>query len=199
MKRCGRVWMMLALPWLVGCAVLGPPKSEPVAVMLGKMPDLVPARAVRPATLLVDMPETSPGYDTTGMAYTEKPYQLAYFRDNRWVETPGRMIQPLLAQTLQRTGLFRAVFSSPASGSATYVLRTDVLELLQDYTAHPPVLRLRLRLQLFDTAGRVVAGRAVTETETMADAGAYAGAVAANDAVAKALREAADFVVGAIR
>jgi cholesterol transport system auxiliary component len=128
-----------------------------------------------------------------------KPYQLAYFRDNQWAGTPAEMIQPLLVRTLQQTGYFRAILSPPESETAGYSLRTEILELTQDYSASPPVLRFRLRVQLFDASGRPIAGRDIVEQETMREARAYAGVVAANDAVANALQEAALFVTRSVR
>jgi cholesterol transport system auxiliary component len=174
-------------------------KSEPVTAILDKVPELIPARAVSPATLLVRFPETSAAYDTTRMAYSMRPYQLAYFRDNQWAETPAEMIQPLLVRTLRQTDFFRAILSQPGSGPPDYTLRTEILELIQDHTAIPPTLRLRLRLQLFDASGQPIAGHDIVEQERMRDAVPYAGVVAANDAMAKALRETAQFVISSAR
>jgi cholesterol transport system auxiliary component len=199
MKRSGLACTVLAAQWLAGCSLLLPPKSEPVTAILDKMPDHVPAEAAHPATLLVRQPETSAAFDTTRMAYSVKAYQLAYFRDNQWAETPAQMIQPLLVRTLQQTGFFRAILSPPESETPRYTLRTEILELVQDHTANPPVLRLRLRLQLFQASGRPIAGREIVEQEAMADAVPYAGVVAANDAVAKALRATAQFVTSVAR
>jgi cholesterol transport system auxiliary component len=199
MRRFCFVCAAVVVPWLVGCSSLFPPKTEPMTAILDKLPDRVPTTAARPVTLLVRLPETSAAYDTTRMAYSVKSYQLAYFRDNQWAGTPTQMIQPLLVRTLQQTGFFRAILSPPESEPASYSLRTEILELIQDYSTSPPVLRLGLRLQLFDASGRPIAGRDIVEQETMRDARAYAGVVAANDAVANALREATLFVTSAVR
>ena len=83
---------------LAGCSLLLPPRPEPVKAVLSEMPDDVPHEPGRAATLLVLLPEISPAYDTARMAYSVKLYQLAYFRDNEWAETPAQMIQPLLVQ-----------------------------------------------------------------------------------------------------
>lgn len=199
MRRYCFVCAVAAVPWLVGCSLLLPPKSEPMTAILNKVPDHVPIRAALPATLLVHLPETSAAYDTTRMAYSVKSYQLAYFRDNQWAGTPAQMIHPLLVRTLQQSGLFRAILSPPESEPASYTLRTEVLELIQDYTASPPVLRLRLRVQLFDASGRSIAGHDIVEHEAMRDALPYAGVLAANDAVANALREITRFVMNSVR
>jgi cholesterol transport system auxiliary component len=199
MRRFCVICAAVVVPWLVGCSQLLPPKTEPMTAILNKLPDRVPTMAAHAATLLVRLPEASAAYDTTRMAYSVKSYQLAYFRDNQWAETPAQMIQPLLVRTLRQTGFFRAILSLPESEPASYALRTEILELIQDYTASPPVLRLSLRLQLFDASGRPIAGRDIVEQETMRGALPYAGVVAANDAVANALREATLFVTSSVR
>jgi len=163
------------------------------------MPDDVPHEPGRAATLLVLLPENSPAYDTARMAYSVKLYELAYFRDNEWAETPAQMIQPLLVQTLQRTGFFRAILTPPETARTSYVLRAKVLELVQDHTISPPVLRIALRLDLLGGSGRPIAGRDIAVQETMREATPYAGVIAANHALAKVLRMAAQFVLTSTR
>ncbi|HEX3991698.1 MAG TPA: ABC-type transport auxiliary lipoprotein family protein, partial [Acetobacteraceae bacterium] len=199
MRRFGLACSVLAAQWLVGCSLLLPPKPEPVTAILDKMPGHVPTGVVHPDTLLVRSPETSAAFDTTRMAYSVKAYQLAYFRDNQWAETPAQMIQPLLVRTLQQTGFFRAILSPPESETPSYSLRTEILELIQDHTTNPPVVRLKLHLQLFQASGWPIASRDIVEQEAMANAVPYAGVVAANDVVAKALRTTAQFVTSVAR
>lgn len=199
MKRCSLARLTLAVALLAGCSILSPPQSEPANAILSKVPDQVPFEPGQASTLLVQRPEISPAYDTPRMVYTVKPYQLAYYRDNQWAETPAQMIQPLLVRTLQQTGFFQAILNSPDSGQASYTLRTEVAELVQDYTRSPPSARLVLHLQLFDESGQVVAEREITERQTMQAATSHAGVDAANEALAQALRQAAEFVMSAAR
>jgi cholesterol transport system auxiliary component len=183
---------------LTACSLVAPPRSEPATAILSKVPDRLPHKASHASTLLVLRPETSSAYDTTRMAYSVRSYQLAYFRDNQWAGTPAQMIQPLLTRTLEQTGFFRAILSPPASGQS-YTLRTEIMELVQDYTVSPPVLRLALRLQLLDASSQAVADREISEQEKIQDMTPYAGVNAANDALARALREAAQFVISSAR
>lgn len=187
MRRGCFICITLAAPLLAGCSLLLPPRHEPVRALLTELPGHIPHEPRHAVTLLVLLPETNPAYDTTRMAYSVRLYQLAYFRDNEWAETPAQMIQPLLVQTLQRTGLFRAILTSPESDAISYVLRTKVLELVQDYTVKPPILRVALRLHLLDASGRAIAGHELAAQEEMRAAAPYAGVIAANDAVAKLL------------
>src|SRR5262245_66563655 len=94
-----------------GCAFLSPPDAEPTTAVLSKMPTEVARRDSRPSTLLVFPPETSPVYDTTQMAYTLRPYEVAYFSRHEWGQTPSRLLQPLLDWTLEATACFSAVLT----------------------------------------------------------------------------------------
>lgn len=167
--------------------------------MLSKVPDDLPRERERSATLLILPPETSAAYDTTRMAYSVRRYEIAYFRDNEWAETPGQMIGDLLVRTLSELGTFKAVLTSPAAQPATYRLQTTILELLQDHTAGTPVLRLGLRVRLFDRTGQLIADRDIQRDQVLTAPTPYAGVVAANDATALALRDAAQFVQEAVR
>jgi cholesterol transport system auxiliary component len=200
MRRRFSLWLVAdAALLLVGCSLVSPPKPEPATAILSKMPDNVPQEAGVESTLLIVLPEVSSAYNTTQMAYSEKPYQISYYRDNEWAATPGEMIQPLLVRTLQQTGIFRPTLTPPETGHADYALHTEVIELLQDYTASTPVLRLTLRFQLLDAAGQALADREITKQVAMQDSNSYAGVNAANDALAKALGEAALFVMNSAR
>ena len=147
--------------------------------------------------MLVLRPEARPVYDTMQMAYTLRPHHVAYFGRNQWGETPAQMLQPLLVRALEQTGHFSAVLAPPHAGAYTYALRTEIVELLQDFTQEPPVLRLVLRVRLSDgPSDRTLATREIALRETMREKAPYAGVVAANEAMARALRELAVFVLG---
>jgi cholesterol transport system auxiliary component len=189
--------VMLAM---AGCTVLSPVDIETTKALITKLPpDLaprLPQLKTRAATLLVLPPETRPIYDTTQMAYTVRPYQIDYFSRNEWGATPSQMLQPLLVQTLENSHAFSAVLVPPYSGSYNYVLRTEILELTQDFTSEPAALQLTLRFQLNNgTSNRLIASKEISLREPMQQKTPHAGVVAANDAVAKALREAASFVL----
>jgi cholesterol transport system auxiliary component len=193
---CRMIVVALSVPTASSCALLSPAKIETKKQVLNKIPPALPQQETRAITLLVFPPETKPIYDTTQMAYTIRPYQVAYFSRHEWSETPSRMLQPLLVRTLQNTHYFRAVLTPPYSGRYTYSLRTEILELTQDFTSEPATLQLSLRLQLSnDAANRVIATKEISLREPMQQRTPYAGVVAANDATAKALQKVAEFVL----
>jgi cholesterol transport system auxiliary component len=200
-RLAGRVLgVVLAFSLPPGCALMSPAPVEIRKEVLNKMPPEVPQRSSRGAVLLVFPPQTRPIYDTTQMAYATQPYEIAYFSQHEWAETPAQMLQPLLVKTLQNTNFFSAVLAPPYPGRYGYALRTEVRELIADFTSEPAALQLSLRFQLSDgAAGRVVAIKEVSIREPMLKKTPYAGVVAANEATAKALLELTRFVLDKAR
>ncbi len=180
---------------LGGCTLLAPPRPEPARDVLNELPPEIPYQPRHTAALVVLPPEAGPAYDTVRIAYRQRPYQLGYFRDHEWAEPPAQMIKTLLIETLERTGAFRPILTEPVFASPTYTLRTEILELVQDYTRAPPVVKLALRFELLAPSGRPLASREITREQAMQAATPYAGVVAANHALASALAEAASFVL----
>ena len=179
-----------------GCALLSPVKIETKKNVLNKVPIDVPSEKTRPATLLVLAPETNAIYDTTQMAYTTEAYQIGYFSQNEWAETPSQMIQPLIVQTIRNTRYFSEVVSPPHFGRHTFALRTEIQELKPDFTSDPATLQLAMRFDLSrEATNKVTATKELSVQEPMREKTPYAGVVAANDALAKLLRELAKFIV----
>jgi len=191
--RVALIAAALLLP--AGCALLSPPRTEPAKAVLSALPDDVPHGRRHATSLVVLLPEATPAYDTVRMAYSQQPYQLAYFRDHEWAEPPPVMIQKLMVQTMERTGSFRSVRTAPDIDPSDFTLRSELQIVVQDFTATPPVLRLAIRVELLGRAGRSIASRAFAEQEPLRERTAYAGVVAANAALARALRAIAAFIV----
>jgi len=184
---------------VTGCALLStPPKVIVEKAVLTEVPHDLPQRANRGDTLLVFHPKTPPLYDTTQMAYSTQPHEVAYFSEREWGETPSQMFYPLVVSTLENTHAFRAVLTEPFAARYTYALRTEILELIQDFGSDSASLVLALRFQLTDYGAKtVIATREVSVREPMLERNSYAGVLAANEATAKALQQMAEFVLQA--
>ncbi|HXZ85424.1 MAG TPA: ABC-type transport auxiliary lipoprotein family protein, partial [Myxococcota bacterium] len=107
---------LAACAWsLAGCTALPPPVTENVTTYVldaQAAPAAVTAR--RDLVLVVGGVRARPGFDTPQIAYVRQAHELDYFVTARWAETPARMLGPLIAQALERSGTFRAVVQSPA-------------------------------------------------------------------------------------
>jgi cholesterol transport system auxiliary component len=189
-------WVALCAILLAACTLLSPVQIATKKEVLSNIPLDLPAEKTRSATLLVLAPETRPSYDTTQMAYTTQAYQIAYFSEHEWAETPSQMVLPLIVATLRNTHYFQEVLPVPHVGRHTFVLRTEILELQQDFTSEPAMLRLTMRFSLNrEATHQLIATKEVSLREPMRERNPSAGVVAANDATAKILRELARFVV----
>ena len=100
--------------------------------------------------LLVDTPHAAPGYDSNRMVYMRQPLTQEAFANSVWVDTPARMLAPLLVKQLQQSGLFRAVLLAPSAAKAGLRLDTTILQLQQDFLQQPSIVRFGLQLTLMD-------------------------------------------------
>jgi cholesterol transport system auxiliary component len=196
MRRRGRrtILALGAAALLAGCA-LPAPEAPATLSLIDQWPADLPRGQAGASTLLVLAPQARPAYDTTRMAYRLRPHHIAYYARNEWAETPPQMLQPLLVRTLEATGRFQAVLAPPHAGASTYRVEVELLELLQDYSAQPPLLRLVLHVQLTDASRRTLASRELALQQPLPEQTPAGGVRAANAAMAQALRDVAGFVL----
>jgi len=181
---------------LSGCTLFASADIETKKYVLSTIPGDLPIERTHTATLLVLVPDTVPAYATPRMAYTTQKYQIAYFSQNEWVETPAQMLLPLIVETFRRTHYFSAVLSPPSFSPHTFLLRTEIIELKQDFTSDPAVLRLTVRFDLKrETTSQLIAAKEFSVQEPLSERNPYAGVVAANEAVGLLLRELSRFVI----
>jgi cholesterol transport system auxiliary component len=184
---------------LAGCSSLLPEAKPLPAFFTLDVPSAQPA-ATRPApapgapTLVVSPPRAAAGLDSQNMLYTRQPHQLETFARHQWVDTPARMLAPLIVAALERSAAFGAVVRGPGAADAALRLDTEVLRLQQQFDTRPSQLRFTLRAQLVDTASRqVLAWRSLDASVPTASDDPRAGAAAANAAVQEVLAQLAQF------
>jgi cholesterol transport system auxiliary component len=189
-----------ALGWLAaalsaGCSVLAPVRVDTTAFVLDQVPADVRAGPPVAAGISVPLPDAAPLYATRRMAYSAAPHEIGHFSESEWALAPAQMIQPLWVETLRRTGHFARVGTAPP-GRADFVLRSEIIEVLQDFTQQPALFRLRVRVSLERGPQReVIAARELSQAQPLRDNTARAGVAAGNRAMEKLLRELADFAV----
>lgn len=188
----------LVLAALVGgCTALQPAQVEnPNLHVLDArvVADVGPVK--RDLVLEVSAPRAWPGFDTPQMVYVQKPHELDYYANSRWVDSPAHMLGPLLARALEGTGSFRAVVQPPNVVPADVRLVSELIRLQQDFTVRPSRVELSLRVLLLDVrAKRVLATKTFDVTETAASDDAYGGVAAANLALQRVLTQVAEFCI----
>jgi len=186
-----------------GCGSLfGPPPPaphfwtlDPLAAAAARPP--APASAGSAPVLVVALPRAAAGFDTDRIVYVREAHRLEPYADNQWIDTPPRMLGPLIAESLSRTGAFAAVLATPSPANGQWELDTQVVRL-QHEVAEGRV-RFALRATLVDKPTRTVAvAREFEATAPTRSADAAGAVAAANVAVADVLRQLTDFCVAAV-
>lgn len=209
-----RLGLLGASSLLSACALLNPPPVPPMQSFawdsettadagLQTQPQRLPVASApppssdtaRPPTagqrvILVSAPTAAPGYDSSRMVYTRDAGSLEAFTHSMWVDTPARMLEPLVARALQDSGTFRAVVAAPSSTRADLRLDCSIERLQQNYLQHPSQARLQLRVTLLDNNSREVLAWQVFDMSQAATTEDAAGAAAATRAVVQKATQA---------
>lgn len=149
-------------------------------------------------TLTVSPPRAAAGFDSQRIIYTRDTYKLDYFAHSEWIDTPARMLTPLVVAAIENSNAFRAVVPTPSAAAGDLRLDTEILRLQHNFTGSPSRVRFTLRAYVVDSATRrVLASREFDETVTAASEDAYGGVVAANRAVQIAMEKLGNFCVEA--
>ncbi|EKD71275.1 MAG: hypothetical protein ACD_46C00222G0008 [uncultured bacterium] len=181
--------------FISSCSFLSPVQTEPSAkYLLNTLPHHIPQKAKRSVTLLVLNPETRAIFNTTDMAYTKKTFQVSYYAENQWAETPSQMLLPLIVQTLQKTNHFKAIVTPPYAGQYDYALSTQITQFQQDFTVKPAMFTISIRADITRTStGRLIASKQFTYRIPINHPSPYSGVIAANIASAKLLQDLAKY------
>jgi cholesterol transport system auxiliary component len=195
----------LSLMLVCGCGAIGPALSpHPTFYSLADARDPAtpaPPRAADTApTLIIAPPHAAAGFDSQRIMYVRKANQFEYFAHNEWVDTPARMLAPMIVAAVQRSGAFRAVVQTPSPAAGELRLDTEILRLQHEFLSAPSQARFTLRAYLVESATRrVIAARDFDAAVPAASEDPYGGVVAANRAVQAVLENLAAFCAEAAR
>ena len=193
------VLALLPLPLaLAGCgaSLLPKPPAAPARLTLDDQGAAAAARAPAASApvLVVAVARAAPGFDSTRMVYLRRAQEFEAFAFHEWVDSPARMLAPLMVRSLQGSGAFSAVLLAPSAAVGGWRLETELIRLQHDFIARPSSVRLTLPAVLVDTSTRqVIAWREFDETVPAAADDPVAGAVAAQQATRRVLAALAAF------
>jgi len=150
--------------------------------------------------VLVGVPEPAPGFESSRMAYIQIPHEVNYFAISQWVETPARMLRPLLVRRLEQSGIWRSVIPMPTSIRGDYRLDLTHVVLVQEFLQQPSHVRLEWRVQLVNLNDRQVIGtRSFVREEKALTEDAYGGVLAAQQAVKSLLNDLMEWLAGCLQ
>ena len=159
-----------------------------------------PRAAVTAPTLIVSPPHAAAGFDSQRIMYVRQADQLEYFAHNEWIDTPARMLAPLIVAAVESSGAFRAVVQTPSPAAGEMRLDTEILRLQHEFLSAPSRVRFTLRAYLVESVTRrVIASREFDAAVPAASEDPYGGVVAANRAVQAVLENLSAFCAEAAR
>lgn len=151
-------------------------------------------------SLLIGVPQPAPGFESSRMAYVQVPHELNYFATSQWVESPARMLTPLLIQSVEKSGMWQSVIPMPTSIRGDYRLDLTQVVLVQDFLQQPGRMLLAGRGQLVSIRNRQVIGTRTFEREEDAvSEDAYGGVLAAQRATKSFLNDLNEWLVGCLQ
>jgi cholesterol transport system auxiliary component len=185
-----------------GCGALRPPGAaqpgfyslDTAGIEARSAPRLPATVSAGAPTLIVNPPHAASGYDSRRIIYVREAHKLEYFAHNEWVDTPARMVAPLIVAAVETGGAFRAVVLTPSGATGDLRLDTEITRLQHDFASQPSRVRFTLRAYIVDNrTRRILASREFDESAAAASEAPYGGVVAANRAVQAVLAQLADF------
>jgi len=156
-----------------------------------------PAANAAPAsapTLIINPPQAAAGFDSSRIIYVRQDHKIEYFALSEWVDSPARMLAPLMLAAIERSGAFRAVVLTPSAAIGGLRLDSEILRLQQDFSSTPGSVRLTLRAYIMDnTTRRVLGAREFDASVVVGSEDPYGGVIAANRAAQVVLDQLAGF------
>lgn len=208
-RRSSRCFAAVLLTSIGGCGALRSTQPESPSVYALDRVQIESTVATRPPaaapllpapTLIVSPPSAASGFDSRRIVYQREPHRVEYFAHSEWVDTPARMLAPLIVVALERTAAFNAVALTPSSATGDLRLDTDIVRLEHDFAAQPSRVRFTLRAYVVDVAsGAILASRELEASVAAASEDPYGGVAAANGAVGAVLEQLAGFCAEAAR
>ncbi len=188
---------MLACVTLSACSMLAPIKEPEKNQFFFDVSSIQVKQSQRSdKTILVSKPFSAPGYGSYRMPYIEKPFEISYYTRNRWVDTPAKMLQPLIVQALQDTHYFRAVTAAPFVGQVDNRIDTNLIYLRQNLTKQPSTIELAIQMQIVNIKNqKVIASRLFQTEEVVLMNNPYSSVLAINQAMERFLHAMTKFVL----
>jgi cholesterol transport system auxiliary component len=187
------IMMLIMAMVLASCSLLSPVSVvAPNKYVINVVPQAVSGLShhKRAGVLLVAVPDIRPIYNTTRIAYTRTPFQVEYFAQSEWAETPSQMLQSLIVKTLEKTGRYQAVVTPPFAAHYDYVLMTQIERFHQRLSPGTPTFEVVVSAQLIHAStNQVVASKVLSASVTHTYSTPYSTVLAANQATADILKQ----------
>lgn len=188
-------------PVLAGCGSVlpKPPPSPDLYTLTAPPPPSAPAAKRLNVQILVALPQSTAALDSERIALSQSPTSFEYYAGAAWTDHAPGMLQALLAETLERSGLFAAVARSAVGLRADDILVSDLRHFEAEYRTGPPQARIEIDLKLVKSPEGSIIAEKDFEASVPAASNTVPDVVAAFDAAShQVLIQAAPWIASVL-
>jgi cholesterol transport system auxiliary component len=125
-----------------------------------------------PIQLLVDVPLTPAGLDTSKIALTRSAVSIDYFADSEWTERAPLLVQTALLESFENSRAINAIDRESVGLRADFFLKPEIrhFEAVYDSPNEPPIVWVAINVRLVDPSERDIVAQASFERRERASA-----------------------------
>lgn len=133
--------------------------------------------------LAVEQPYAAAAIDTARIALMSSPIQIEYYARSNWTDRAPDMVQGLIVESFENTGLIASVGRQSSGLRSNFVLLAELREFQAEYMSGPiPVAHVRINAKLVRLPDRVIVANESFAAKTEATADTIFDVVTAFDA-----------------
>lgn len=137
----------------------------------------------RSLQLLIDVPLTPAGLDTSRIALTRSAVSIDYFADSEWTERAPLLVQTALLESFENSKAINAIDRESVGLRADFILRTELrhFEAVYDSPNGPPEIWVAINVRLVNPTTRDIVAQTSFERRERAAANDMPSIVTAFD------------------
>ena len=140
--------------------------------------DLMPV----PWQLVVDQPYATASINSARIALMHNPIQIEYYARANWTDRAPDMVQGLIVESFENSGLISSVGRQSAGLRSNFVLLPELREFQAEYlNGTPPIAHIRINVKLIAMPDRVIVANESFDAEAQATADTVEDVVIAFD------------------
>lgn len=107
--------------------------------------------------LVVDQPYSAAAINSARIALMHNPIQIEYYARANWTDRAPDMVQGLIVESFENSGLISSVGRQSAGLRSNFVLLPEVREFQAEYLQPgPPIAHVRINVKLIQMPDRVI-------------------------------------------
>lgn len=141
--------IFIALLLLSSCSLLSP-VNAPQQNYLISYHNTLSQKSHSNQTIYVGTIASVPWLNTTKMAYQLNSHEINYFARHQWIAPPSALLKPVIVDALQKSGQYKAVFSSFYTDNYDKRVEIKITDFQQEFTFKPSLYHINLQVILIN-------------------------------------------------